>query len=414
VEAIVEKIREPLPTREPYKGPPIASVERISFEPPPPVGVDMPLDTTFTAHKQHNWRQGDATWEQVPAKKVTIPGYENYDFYLHKDLDKGDHYVVSEGKTGVSMGTLTIRADDAIAQTAKILKRVGLTQLDASIKRGIENHGISPVYKSTEPEQIPAEIEFKRTPMVSGFETGTVKTVSEIPEMPAEIQFKRTPMTSIEGSTKAENYTGIPEDITFTRREVKPTIDTSDIGVKNIHRITTPITYHEEKNAIVADDSLTFQEKKDALIKLAIDRQSLPEKEKEKIRRKVFSPANNKKVAEFNSASTKSISDLKKIEESRSPRSQAMDERQTNAKVVSPTNPLIEKWSDHPGRMDVQGIDAPRSAKVTVKKNPLPFKFKAPKPPKAKTPKQRQGLKNKKIGRYYTAGAMVSRHRIGR
>ncbi len=265
-----------------------------------------------------------------------------------------------------------------------------------------------------EPEQKPAEIEFKRTPMVSGIETGTVKTVSEIPEMPAEIQFKRTPMTSIEGSTKAENYAGIPEDVTFTRREVKPTIDTSDIKTKNIHRITTPITYHDEKNAIAANPDLTFQEKKDALINLAIDRQSLPEKEKEKIRRKVFSPANNKKVAEFNRASTKTTADLRKIEESRSPRSQSMDERQINAKVVSPTNPLIEKWSDHPGRMDVQGIDAPRSAKVTVKKNPLPFKFKAPKPPKQKSPKQPHGIKNRKIGKYYTAGPMVSRHRIGK
>jgi|GEM_PF-1483724 len=248
--------------------------EKYAWTMPPAVGVDMPLDTTFTAHQQLSWRKGDDSWKSVPAKKIVLPGYEDYDFYLHKDLDKGDHYVVSEGKTGMSMGALTIRADDAITQTAKTLQRVGKTQLDAAIKRGIENHGISPAYRTPKPHKEPHEMtvtEFeesrKNTPFpLDAMETKTLhneimkdaiaqgKTIplhvlkeyqddlahdaelakpQEPEQKPAEIEFKRTPMRSIDAG-KVENVIGIPEDIQFTRREVKPTIDTSDIKVKTV------------------------------------------------------------------------------------------------------------------------------------------------------------------------------------
>jgi len=91
---------------------------------------------------------------------------------------------------------------------------------------------------------------------------------------------------------------------------------------------------------------------------------------------------------------------LRKIEESRSPRSQVMDERQTNAKVVSTNSPLTERWAAHPGRMDVQSIDAPRIAKVTLK-------FKRP---KIKT----GNAKRKHRGRNLGAGIVETRTRGGR
>jgi len=98
---------------------------------------------------------------------------------------------------------------------------------------------------------------------------------------------------------------------------------------------------------------------------------------------------------------------LQKIQDARSPRAQAIDNSRTNVKTITANNPLVESWKREFGDYDVVGIDTPRH-------HPKPMKFKLPKMKQPKPPKQKQGVRNRRVGVYYTAGRMVSRHPIGR
>ena len=158
-----------------YHGPPVMGVEgKVHKEPesqhptPPAMtpspGAAMPLDTKFYANSPTSWRKGDESFVELEAKKVTLPGYEDYDFYLHhpvpekgKKVDK-DVWMVSEGHTGMSLGVEESRADDAIKAAAKrIAKNANHEQLDNIIKRGITDHGESPIYKKLETEPLTVE-----------------------------------------------------------------------------------------------------------------------------------------------------------------------------------------------------------------------------------------------------------------
>jgi hypothetical protein len=59
--------------------------------------------------------------------------------------------------------------------------------------------------------------------------------------------------------------------------------------------------------------------------------------------------------------------ELRDIEKHRSKRSQTIDERKVNAKVIPTDSPLTEQWAEHPGRLDVAGIDAPAKTPITIK-----------------------------------------------
>lgn len=58
------------------------------------------------------------------------------------------------------------------------------------------------------------------------------------------------------------------------------------------------------------------------------------------------------------------VSELRSIEESRSPRSRESDERQSNILTVEPDDPRVSSWERDPGRMDISGIDTPRKPKA--------------------------------------------------
>ena len=58
---------------------------------------------------------------------------------------------------------------------------------------------------------------------------------------------------------------------------------------------------------------------------------------------------------------------MRDIEKHRSKRSQTIDEKKVNATVIPPDSPLTAKWAEHPGRLDVAGIDAPAKTPITIK-----------------------------------------------
>jgi len=59
--------------------------------------------------------------------------------------------------------------------------------------------------------------------------------------------------------------------------------------------------------------------------------------------------------------------ELEKAHETRSVRSQLLDEAKEHDKTIKQGDPKVRKWVNHPGRYDVEGVDTPRKKKKPVK-----------------------------------------------
>jgi N12 class adenine-specific DNA methylase len=132
------------------------------------------VTTTKTNFYAYMGREG---WKPVEGEKINIPGFEKYDFYLHRPLDsegnpEPDKWVISEGQTGQALISSdgVPSQEEAAEQASKLLTKAGSAKLDNLIDASIANHGKSPAYASNQ----------------SGFDFGSaVKESKEVANEPA-------------------------------------------------------------------------------------------------------------------------------------------------------------------------------------------------------------------------------------
>jgi len=90
-------------------------------------------------------------WLEVSADPVVIPGFEEFELFVHNILpDEEDEeddafgYAVSEGKTGCRVSGLMDSEEEAIEHATKLLTDHGKDCVDELIKQSIEKDGLSP------------------------------------------------------------------------------------------------------------------------------------------------------------------------------------------------------------------------------------------------------------------------------
>lgn len=87
-------------------------------------------------------------WKEVKGYKVVVPGFEDFDLFAYKTQnDRYGGWIVSEGQTGMSVGTAGGKTlKEAKACVTQRLARVSQPELKDMIQRGIEISGLSPRY----------------------------------------------------------------------------------------------------------------------------------------------------------------------------------------------------------------------------------------------------------------------------
>ena len=92
-------------------------------------------------------RKGGDRYEEVAGKKVKIPGFEQFDTFIHRDSDSDERWVISEGKTGLRMSaSLGFRTQrEAIENVRTTIERVSPDKV-ASIIESLVKTALSPRY----------------------------------------------------------------------------------------------------------------------------------------------------------------------------------------------------------------------------------------------------------------------------
>jgi len=97
-------------------------------------------------------RTGDA-WKPAAGKKVVIPGFEEFDFFVSKTAD-GTRYTVTEARSGNNAGGFGPTEKKAIEATKERLSRIENANavVRDAIKNSVEKYGESPRFKQPPPE----------------------------------------------------------------------------------------------------------------------------------------------------------------------------------------------------------------------------------------------------------------------
>ena len=90
-------------------------------------------------------------WLEVSADPVVIPGFEEFDLFVHNifpdeedEEDDAFGYAVSEGKTGCKVSLNMDTKEEAIKNAAKLFTDYGKDRIDELIKQFVERDGLSP------------------------------------------------------------------------------------------------------------------------------------------------------------------------------------------------------------------------------------------------------------------------------
>jgi hypothetical protein len=87
-------------------------------------------------------------WLKVDGDPVVMPGFEEYDLFVHEAVDDDGYlygkFNVSEGKTGYRVSRFMDSKEEAIEHATKLLTDHGKDCVDELIKQSIEKDGLSP------------------------------------------------------------------------------------------------------------------------------------------------------------------------------------------------------------------------------------------------------------------------------
>ena len=84
-------------------------------------------------------------YEQVNGKAVPIPEFEEFEFFIHKNLFP-IMWIVSEHQTGGVVGKGRTRKE-AIYNASTMLWLEGFTKFERRINNSIKKHGMTPPYR---------------------------------------------------------------------------------------------------------------------------------------------------------------------------------------------------------------------------------------------------------------------------
>jgi len=102
--------------------------------------VELPAKIDFYVKPTRNSKEFIPT----KGKKIEIPGFENYDFFIHRPIS-GKGWMISEGKTGMSIGAQGTSQKTVIEDAESILK-IKKNTLNETINNQTAKTGISPKY----------------------------------------------------------------------------------------------------------------------------------------------------------------------------------------------------------------------------------------------------------------------------
>ena len=90
----------------------------------------------------------DKGWLEVKGDPVVMPGFEEYDLFVHCEIDAlgfsdMESFTVSEGKSGYRVSKVGSK-EEAIEHAAKLFTEHGKEGVDGGIAECIEKNGLSP------------------------------------------------------------------------------------------------------------------------------------------------------------------------------------------------------------------------------------------------------------------------------
>jgi hypothetical protein len=104
-------------------------------------GADAKAESTPSS-EYYIYHNEQKKYVPVEGKPVTIKGFKDSDFFVHKAI-ASDDYVVSEGRAGASVAHGKTE-EAAIAAATKLLRRVGKEKFESSVDRTTSVVGVSP------------------------------------------------------------------------------------------------------------------------------------------------------------------------------------------------------------------------------------------------------------------------------
>jgi len=81
------------------------------------------------------------TFVPVAAKRITIPGWEEYDFFIHYLMPpQSPGWSISEATTGMAIGSLCRLRKEVITDATARLERAGKAELNRLIEWACSKH----------------------------------------------------------------------------------------------------------------------------------------------------------------------------------------------------------------------------------------------------------------------------------
>jgi len=146
--------------------PPVAGAKPAPAAEAPTMGAE---GKTVGANADRFYIRTPEGFQEVKGKAVTIPGAESLDTFIQKSPD-GKTFNVTEGRSGMSMGTGTTQAA-AIELATVTVKKLGLPAVEAFVEQHTARQGISPRWEGryTPAEKIsPGDKVFRVVPGIGG------------------------------------------------------------------------------------------------------------------------------------------------------------------------------------------------------------------------------------------------------
>ncbi|MGF7230353.1 hypothetical protein [Arachidicoccus sp.] len=91
-------------------------------------------------------KDGELTFIEVEATKIVIPGWEEYDFYIHreyvfKNFQSYKIYKITEYLTGTCVKSVKYKKD-AVKETTDFLNKIGKSAFKKRVKEIIKQYGL--------------------------------------------------------------------------------------------------------------------------------------------------------------------------------------------------------------------------------------------------------------------------------
>lgn len=158
-----------------FKGEPVPTPTKIAEVKWPQEEYAVVSKDYFIA-KPNEKDPNESTWQKVKGKKVTVPGFEGFDLFAHKEKSG---WSITDAITGHSLERRSPTIKDAIKSVVSISQKKGITSEKLmEIQDGvIKTYGFSPRYaKPTEPVALVSE------PLAAKGDTDITAVGSKIPK----------------------------------------------------------------------------------------------------------------------------------------------------------------------------------------------------------------------------------------